>query len=333
MLYIISGASGSGKSTIGKYMETLGIKKVVSHTTRDIRKGEIDGIDYHFTSIEEFEKLDKLETIKYSGNYYGFSMEVIDNALNSSDDYYAIVEFNGQQTFINHLEESKLTTIFIDVDVHTMKTRMEMRGDSEQNINNRIEYHYNIVENEEKARKNAEYIINNDGEWSNTIAQLNKIINKTILNSKSLSSGIVKNKVQFDTRELFDKFKLEFINNVGEIDFNKFYPVPNTVIGGSEEHFTKYGNVDNEHNSFIVTDEIRNDFIEDTVTSVEWCEENWGTTSNAFDTKLNDLSVEFKTYNDGCIPLLARFLDSYPNEKFKYSYTKDNNLHISFPLT
>lgn len=60
-LYIVSGPSGSGKSTITKSArDILNIPLAISATTRQSRKGEIDGVDYYFLKKEDFEKKIKI---------------------------------------------------------------------------------------------------------------------------------------------------------------------------------------------------------------------------------------------------------------------------------
>lgn len=55
MLFFISGFGGAGKDTIANaVLESLGIKKLVTYTTREPRKGEVDGLDYYFVSEEDF---------------------------------------------------------------------------------------------------------------------------------------------------------------------------------------------------------------------------------------------------------------------------------------
>ena len=71
------GITGSGKSTIEKYFESLGYKRSVSYTTRkpQVRDGvqEVDGNEYRFVSVEKFMNLVNKEIIieyeNYSGNF------------------------------------------------------------------------------------------------------------------------------------------------------------------------------------------------------------------------------------------------------------------------
>lgn len=77
MLLIISGPSGVGKTTITRAVErsTAGSVFSVSATTRPITEADVDGVDYHFITKEQFEQLEKenafLETAEVFGNKYG----------------------------------------------------------------------------------------------------------------------------------------------------------------------------------------------------------------------------------------------------------------------
>lgn len=83
---VISGPSGTGKSTLLKklfaeYPEKFGFS--ISNTTRSPRSGEKNGVDYHFTTVEDFKKLidEKkfIEWAEFSGNYYGTSIKAVDD--------------------------------------------------------------------------------------------------------------------------------------------------------------------------------------------------------------------------------------------------------------
>ena len=86
-LYIVSAPSGAGKtSLITAMLETVkGIKVSVSHTTRPMREGEVDGQHYHFVDKEAFEEdIEKslfLEHADVFGNYYGTSHTAVNDQL------------------------------------------------------------------------------------------------------------------------------------------------------------------------------------------------------------------------------------------------------------
>ena len=56
-LILFLGESGSGKTTVQRELEKRGVKKVVTYTTRPLREGEADGVEYHFITEERLRKL------------------------------------------------------------------------------------------------------------------------------------------------------------------------------------------------------------------------------------------------------------------------------------
>ena len=89
-ILILSGPSGCGKSTLLKevYKDISDYYFSISTTTREPRTGEENGVDYLFTSKEEFEKDiqndDFLEYAKVHDNYYGTSLKPIKEALDTN---------------------------------------------------------------------------------------------------------------------------------------------------------------------------------------------------------------------------------------------------------
>ena len=77
MIIALLGASGSGKSTIEKHLnEDYGYEKIISYTTRNPRANERNGVDYHFITNDEFQKLiDENKMAEYDeysqGRLYG----------------------------------------------------------------------------------------------------------------------------------------------------------------------------------------------------------------------------------------------------------------------
>lgn len=99
--FIISGPSGVGKSTVLRALleRKRDIYFSVSATTRDPRPGEIDGIHYHFLTMDTFqERIAKdafLEYAEYVGNFYGTPMKNIDVAMSRGQDVILDIEIQG----------------------------------------------------------------------------------------------------------------------------------------------------------------------------------------------------------------------------------------------
>ncbi|NCA96828.1 MAG: guanylate kinase [Bacteroidia bacterium] len=136
-MIILVGASASGKTEIAKILaQKYGIAKAITHTTRDMRDGERNGVDYFFVSKDEFAILAKqnvfVETTLYNGNNYGCSKSQV------NDDKAVIVDPNGLKSF-QALNDPRVITFYIEADESTRYQRMLSRGDSIANALKRIE--------------------------------------------------------------------------------------------------------------------------------------------------------------------------------------------------
>lgn len=152
------GPSGSGKTTIGCYLSPQ-FPEIISHTTRKIRHGEIDGVSYHFVNDESFDKLEKIEEIIYAGNRYCISVEEIENKAQLSDTLFCIVTVDGYLALKNKYNKDIVISIYIDTDINSCISRMNERGDSWLNIEKRIK---SFEENKEfQIKDECNYIFNN----------------------------------------------------------------------------------------------------------------------------------------------------------------------------
>lgn len=134
-IIVLIGESASGKSTIEKELVKRGLSKIVSYTTRPIRKNEVDGIDYHYISKEEF--LSKLqngffaEHTIYNEWYYGIATnDCIDNAV-------VVVEPHGFRQ-LKQMDGMNITSFYIKVKERERLIRMVKRGDNLLEVFRRI---------------------------------------------------------------------------------------------------------------------------------------------------------------------------------------------------
>ena len=114
MIYIFMGPSASGKSTIAK---NTSLKPLISHTTRDLGKGEKPGEEYYFISKKEWKKKFKnkefVEHTKYSGNFYSLSYKEIESKLEKHQDVYTIMDKNGVKQMKENYNTDKIKVIYV----------------------------------------------------------------------------------------------------------------------------------------------------------------------------------------------------------------------------
>lgn len=100
-LFVISGPSGAGKGTIikGLMSQIEDVKLSVSATTRNPRPGEIDGVNYYFVELDEFQKMiDNGEFLEYARvyeNFYGTPKEKVLNQLDAGYDVILEIDIQG----------------------------------------------------------------------------------------------------------------------------------------------------------------------------------------------------------------------------------------------
>ena len=165
MLIVLSGPSGVGKGTVRRALfEKRGNKLdySVSMTTRPIRPGEKDGVDYYFVSKEEFEKRIKegkfLEYASFIGNYYGTPLDKVEEKLAAGKEVVLEIEVQGAL----QVRQKCPDAVFIFLAPPSKKAlyeRLRGRGtESEEKIQQRIEK----ANKEFKLAHKYDYIVIND---------------------------------------------------------------------------------------------------------------------------------------------------------------------------
>jgi len=137
ILYTISAPSGAGKTSLVSALLNQGDPRLcvsVSHTTRTMRPGETDGVNYHFVTREEFLTMRSagsfLESAEVFGNLYGTSALWVQAQLNSGMDVILEIDWQGAAQ-VRQLIDTK--SIFIlPPSLETLQQRLNNRGQDDQ---------------------------------------------------------------------------------------------------------------------------------------------------------------------------------------------------------
>ncbi|MDO4156198.1 MAG: guanylate kinase [Oscillospiraceae bacterium] len=163
LLLVISGPSGCGKGTVLKeVMKKQNLYYSISMTTRQPREGEVDGVQYHFVSKEQFEMLiaqnGVLEHAEYCGNYYGTPREAVETMRNEGKDVILEIEVVGAAQVRENCPDA--VSIFIaPPSIAELKRRLYGRGtESEETIQERIAQ----IDRELPCAVHYDYLVIND---------------------------------------------------------------------------------------------------------------------------------------------------------------------------
>ncbi len=175
---VLSSPSGAGKTTITKKLSQKypNIKISISHTTRKPRPNEIDGVDYHFISKEEFQKLIKknnfYEYAKIFDNYYGTSKNSVNKLHQENYDVVFDIDWQGTKQ-LSKFKELNLIKIFIlPPDKDELKKRLINRNQDNDKV---VEKRLKQYESDVRHWFDYDYVvINNDLE--SCFRQIEKII-------------------------------------------------------------------------------------------------------------------------------------------------------------
>ncbi|MFV0478219.1 MAG: guanylate kinase [Parahaliea sp.] len=138
-LYTVSAPSGAGKtSLVAALIESEpNLCVSVSHTTRPIRPGEKDGINYHFVDEGQFTKMlgqsAFLEHARVFGNLYGTSQAWVEAELAAGRDIILEIDWQGAAQ-VKHLLPDTLAIFILPPSRQTLQQRLTHRGQDEQRI-------------------------------------------------------------------------------------------------------------------------------------------------------------------------------------------------------
>ena len=179
-IIVISAPSGAGKTTLCSELQRRKphIKFSVSCTTRPKRVHEVDGVNYHFLSEQEFTvKMKNNEFIEFEnvhGYFYGTLRKTLEDALTQQEMILFDVDVNGAMAIKSNYSENTYTIFILHPSLDDLKKRLIQRGsETEERINKRLER--TAQEMEYKDKFDA-CIINDD--LAIAAEELNKLITK-----------------------------------------------------------------------------------------------------------------------------------------------------------
>lgn len=161
--FILSAPSGTGKTTTCKLLKQKlqELKFSVSHTTRETREGEVEGVDYYFISQEDFEEKikrdDFIEWAKVHKYYYGTTFETIDRHRQNGKDVFIELDVQGAQSLRN-INYKAIFIFILPPSLKELETRLTKRGtEPTEKIKERMD----TGKNEIKQYRLYDYILTN----------------------------------------------------------------------------------------------------------------------------------------------------------------------------
>ena len=187
-LYVVSAPSGAGKTSLVKALveANADLAVSVSHTTRPKRPGEVDGINYHFVSVAEFNDLKEqggfFEWAQVFDNFYGTSKQGVIKQLNQGLDVILEIDWQGAAQVKQHMPDA-VTIFILPPSTAALRERLTGRGQDDSSV---IERRMQSARDEISHYGEADYVVLND-RFETALIDLQAIIKSQRLSQRHQS--------------------------------------------------------------------------------------------------------------------------------------------------
>ncbi|EIF41676.1 guanylate kinase [gamma proteobacterium BDW918] len=176
-LYTISAPSGAGKTSLVAELlkRTPQLSVSVSHTTRPMRPGEQDGVNYHFISHEVFQQMlgetAFLEHAQVFDNFYGTSQKWVESELARGEDVILEIDWQGAQQ-VRRLMPETIAIFILPPSREALNQRLTGRGQDDDSV---IQRRMDAAVAEMSHYVEGDYVVIND-DFNTALADLEAII-------------------------------------------------------------------------------------------------------------------------------------------------------------
>jgi guanylate kinase len=185
-LFIVAAPSGCGKTSLVESLinGTKNLRVSISHTTRKPRADEVNGTNYHFVSVSEFQKMVNedafIEHAEVFENLYGTSKKLINDNLNNNIDVILEIDWQGARQ-VKHNLPSAISIFILPPSKEALELRLKNRAQDDDLI---IKKRMLDAENQMSHYSEFDYLVINDN-FNTALADLESIISPSNNLSKS----------------------------------------------------------------------------------------------------------------------------------------------------
>lgn len=179
MIVVLVGESASGKTTLAKKLEAeSGFKRVVTYTTRPMRNGEHNGIDYNFIDKREFDELVADDSFAEHANYRGWDYGTIIDADNNNDSVVVLTPSGARSVrkYLSHwgYDKYNVIVVYLSVDRRSRLIKLLERGD---NIEEAYRRSLSDVGQFDGFENEADFVIQNSNYTKSVDEVYNELLN------------------------------------------------------------------------------------------------------------------------------------------------------------